>query len=164
MEENIRENIYYKGTRKGGASLRDPRFVYHMGLNVHPHPDLSSQLCSEGIHLARDMVSLRRLAPGYEEVYECRAGVILAEDSEKIRVSYCFVDKKLEIPLDWSKICPGIPLNPICGMDWIKEHYNKFTQDDYDKLGITIKTDRSEVTLTAKNKVKDMRTVMGSLK
>lgn len=165
MEENeIRPNIYYKATRKGGVSIYDRHFIYHMGLNIHTAPDKGSTICSEGIHLAKNMADLCRLASGYEEVYECRAGVILAEDMEKIRVAYCFVDKQVEIPIDWSKVCPGIPSNPLCGMDWVKEHYNHFTQEDYDKLGITIKTDRREVTITAKNKLKDVRTVIGSLK
>ena len=99
-----------------------------------------------------------------EEVVIVSSTIHEAEDMEKIRVAYCFVDKQVEIPIDWSKVCPGIPSNPLCGMDWVKEHYNHFTQEDYDKLGITIKTDRREVTITAKNKLKDVRTVIGSLK
>jgi hypothetical protein len=86
-------------------------------------------------------------------------GVILAEDFEKVRVAYCFLIRQLSGLLDFP-----LPQNPLCGTAWLEKHSMDFTWDDFNKLGITIKTDKREVTLKAAMKSKDIRTVISSIK
>lgn len=153
------ENRYYKGTKKGGVSFHDSAFVYHLGLNEQPNPDKTSKICSQGIHLAKDMQSLRRLCPDAEEIYECRTGVILAEDTEKVRVTYCFLDKQITKPLDFLGSAPI----PICGFDWLNKHGKDFKQEDYEALSMTVKTEKHTLTIKAGVNPLNLKTAMSAI-
>jgi hypothetical protein len=142
---------WYKATRKGGVSFRDPTFVYHLGMNVHPEPDKSNTLCSRGIHLAN-----------WEEIYIVEPGVILAEDDDKARVASCFVIRMLstnEIGID--KIEPST--EPLCGWDWLKKHSNDITQSMWNEQGIEIIADRNKVNIKATVKPKDIKVAIGAV-
>jgi hypothetical protein len=154
------KNRYYKGTRKGGVSFHDSAFVYHLGLNEQLNPDKSSAICSQGIHLAKDMQSLKRLCPDAEEIYEARAGVILSEDEEKIRVAYCFLIKQIDKPPDFLGSGPI----PICGFDWLNKHEKEFTQADYEALGMTVKTDNHTLTIKAGINPRNLKTALSAIK
>lgn len=156
LAESIAQTVYYKGTRKGGVSYHDKSFVYHMGLNVHPRPDKTNTLCSDGIHLAKhksDLTLFCGTTP--EEVYECRAGVIYAEDNDKVRVGYCFVDRLIQ-----PEFLAIVPENTLCGAAWLKEHWGDHTQAEIDSLGMEVITPRSTVTVKAKMTAKNVRTAV----
>lgn len=149
------QEIYYKGTRKGMCSYYDKNFVYKMGLNVHPHPDKSAAVCGSGIHLAKSLAALKQLQPKAEEIYECKAGIIYGEDETKVRVGYCWIIRQVVEPVQIK-----FPENVLCGVEWLKAHYNDHTQQEIDNLGIEVITDRSKTTLKAGMKVGNIRTAM----
>ena len=92
-------DIYFKATRKGGVSFHDRAFVYHLGQNVHPKPDREDDgACGRGIHLAKTLNDARAFAAnegGNVEYYTAEAGVILGEDSYKVRCASCVILKQL---------------------------------------------------------------------
>lgn len=151
------KEVYYKGTRKGGVSFYDRNFVFHLGLNVHPNPDKNSAtLCGEGIHLAKSLVTLKDLCPRPVEIYEARAGVILAEDNIKVRVAYCFLDKLIStdgFPTVLS-VAKGIP---ICGQDWLNRHASDISQADIDNLKLEVISDKHKFKVGLSMKAKDRK-------
>ncbi len=92
---------YIKATRGNGVSGFDPKFIYHEGINIHPNPDTSYKVCSDGIHLAVDIMTARNYVSEAIEFYLARPiGKIYGRDSNKIRVGKC---RLWRIPDDFVK-------------------------------------------------------------
>jgi len=142
---------YFKGTRKGGISFYDRKFIYHLGLNVHPSPDRRSDIsCGAGLHLAKSLSALDSLAPGAEEIYLAEPGVILAEDVGKVRVAYCWLRRQLsqkEIATIRATESPKTD-KYLCGDDWFRKHALDVTMEDIEKQTIEITGGRVRLTLT----------------
>jgi len=174
---------YYKLTKEGGVSYYDNGFVYNLGLNVHPCPNkLSQSSCGEGLHLAKTIGEGRKNVPYADaEVYMARPGVILGEDSTKVRCAYIWLDRLLtldeikeveksemttkEAKKQLEKMLRGLPPAPLCGQDWIKEHGLDFTDEDFRKLTLTVAVDgKQTMTIRPNLKKKEMRTVLAALK
>lgn len=156
MDINAQEmqQFYYKGTRKGMVSCADSTFIYTMGLNTHPNPDKSTTVCSQGIHLAKDIPTLKKLCKNAEEYYLAKAGVIYGEDDEKVRVGYCWIISRL-----WTVDVP-LPKAPICGEDWFLKHLGDHSQEEIDNLKLELITDKSKTTISAGMTLKNIRTAL----
>jgi len=178
---------YYKATLAGGESQRadknDSKFVYRLGLNVHPNPDKTSDLpCGEGIHLAKSIETAFIYSPDATEVYEAKPGVILGEDCDKVRVAYCFITRKVpEKEISEAKrkrkeakekqlieekkrqefiTLYGCEPPSLPGEDWLKKHVHDITWEDYNKQTLTVVSGNSKLTLSAKMKAKDIRVAL----
>lgn len=113
----MEQEIYYKATRAGGVSGHDRDFIYKLGLNVHPHPDKEDiSACGVGIHLAKTEEAAKRYVPSWKQIYEAKAGVILGEDHDKIRVTHCFLTRLMASP---DLVFPQRPT--LCD-EWLKKH------------------------------------------
>jgi hypothetical protein len=151
MPDEASQEYYYKGTNKGMVSEYDRRFVYHLGLNVHPDPDKSDVVCGRGIHLAKDVSTVKK----YAEVYRVKAGIIYGEDYSKIRVGHCWVIDRINP----DAIPPGIG-EPLCGSEWLNKHIGDHTQAEIDALGMEIITERHHTTVKAGMTAKNLRTAL----
>ena len=141
---------YFKGTHKNGLSFYDHKFIYHLGLNVHPSPDRSNIICGAGLHLAKSLAALDELAPKAEEIYLAEPGVILAEDNEKVRVAYCWLRRQLS-QKEIATIRATEPKKTdkyLCGDDWFRKHALDVTMADIEKQTIEITGGRVRLTLT----------------
>jgi len=88
--------IYIKATLKNGTSYNTPTITYEPGIIVHPNPDRKSKnSCGVGIHLAKSLRSSKHFVPKAEEFYFAEPGVILGEDSEKVRCASCRIVRRL---------------------------------------------------------------------
>ena len=166
------QEIYYKATRKDGTSYRDPSFSYHLGLNIHPNPDRKSEsACGEGLHLGKTIVDALTYTEDDAEIYLARAGVILGEDSTKIRCSYCWLDRKLSVEETTEvkkehkhrqEMAAG-KIDPLFGNDWLQKHGLDYTQADIDNLTLTVTSGKREVTVKNKLKRKDLKVVLSTV-
>lgn len=163
------QEYYYKATLDNKTSSYDQKFVYREGLNVHPNPSKYSHLvCGEGLHLAKTIKLARRIVRGAKEFYLARAGVILAEDDEKIRCAYIWLDKQLT-PAEIAKIekeeAMGIKQGailtastpPLCGRDWLDKHGLDITEADITKLRLEVKSPTHTFSLGLRMKPKDRK-------
>ena len=172
---------YYKATLAGGVSQHEPVIVYHLGLNVHPNPDKkSTDSWGEGIHLAKTIKATWGYVPDATEIYEAEAGVILGEDDDKIRVSYCWLTRLIPkeewvTELEQAKadaerqakereILKGIKPPPICGMEWLENHRGDITWDDWNKQTLEVSSDRHKITISAKLKRKDLKIILAGMR
>ena len=90
------QKYYFKATRANGVSGYDDQFHYKLGLNVHPAPDKSNDAsCGIGIHLAKTLTAAQHYVPRATEYYLAKAGVILGEDTKKIRCDSCFLIRQI---------------------------------------------------------------------
>ena len=166
--------LYYKATMSDGVSCYDRNFKYNIGLNIHPKPNKSSSLpCGGGLHLAKTLRVAKKLTSGASEFYLARAGVILAEDDEKIRCSYVWLDKlltKKEMNLIEQEeltnhekeerrkaMLVGLPKVPLCGQDWIDDHWFDITSDDINALRLEVKSGNYKFSIGMAMKVKDRK-------
>ena len=130
------DNIYFKATKANGVSGHDPSLVYKLGLNVHPCPDkISNAACGVGIHLAKTVELAKRFVKGWKEIYEAKAGVIIGEDSEKVRVTHCFLTRLIDVA---DIQFPNHPC--LCGDEWLTLHAFDVTTDQILQQGIEIKS------------------------
>ncbi len=154
---------WYKATRKFGVSIYDHNFVYSLGMNIHPNPDRSNKLCSQGIHLAKTLEATKRLSKEWEEIYLAEPGVILAEDEEKARVASCFIIRKLNDDEVHNGIMNHIFLqNPLCGWDWIRKHGN-ITQSIWEQQMIEIVAGNNKLKLKANVNPRDIRNAISAI-
>ena len=144
--------FYYKGTRAGMVSYYDSSFVYKYGLNIHPDPDKSSQVCSKGIHLAKSLKS--KVIKNAQEVYLARPGVIYGEDDEKIRTGHCWLIAKID-PVTYTP-----PKNLLCEQEWLEEHLCDHTQEEIENLEMEIAAGEEHFRFNAKTKAKELRTAL----
>jgi hypothetical protein len=85
-----------KATMKDGRSYNTPTITYKIGIVSHPNPDRkSADSCGVGIHLAKTLRSAKHFVPKAEEFYFAEPGVILGEDSEKVRCASCRIVRRL---------------------------------------------------------------------
>jgi len=78
---------YFKATLDGGVSGYDPTYIHHEGINKHPNPDKSKQICSAGVHLAISLEVARNYVENATEFYVAKPiGKIYGRDKTKIRV------------------------------------------------------------------------------
>ena len=169
MSDNDRTQVFYiKATLDGGVSAATfkPVIHYKLGMNKHPKPDTSATLCSAGIHLAKTVKAAKKLCNGATEFYLATPGKIYAEDGEKLRTNRCNILMKLdnkmlfllggiEFPGDWV-----VPDNPICGQEWLSEHWMDITQDDIDNQTLSVSCDRHTFTIKNKLNKKGIRKVL----
>jgi len=146
------QEIYYKATRANGVSGRDSSFVYHLGLNVHPNPDKKSKAtCGEGIHLAKTIIAAKKYVPNWKEIYEAKAGVILGEDDDKIRVTHCFLLRRIS-PVDIT-----YPKRPSLCDDWVNKHARDITPEMIASQTLEISNNGKRLTLNLGMKKKDRK-------
>ena len=81
----MRLQYFIKATLEEGIAGYDHSTKYHMGENKHPAPDLSPEVCSQGIHLARNIGAATWYVSDAKEFYLAKAGSILGQDETKIR-------------------------------------------------------------------------------
>ncbi len=165
-EQSPAPNIYYKGTKTGGLSYQCkyvPKIVYKLGLIEHPSPDKSSKLCSDGIHMAKSIEALRGMGMAKEEIWECEAGTIYAEDSQKVRVGYCFVKKLIQTGPKPTPPWGSLPTDPLCGREWLEAHYFDHTKEEIESLGMVVTTGRQTITVKSKIKPNDLRTAIKAI-
>ncbi len=184
MDEVITPNIYYKGTLARSVAKYDGKFVYNLGMNTHPNPDKkSTAACGAGLHLWKTLE--KAIYEGYPEIYEAKAGVILGEDTEKVRCANVFLVRRLtddeiaainraaenkrieaqklkDAESSYSKL--GLPYNCFVDSEWIKKSLATFSQSDYEKLGIEITTPKRKVTITTKLPAKDRKQILEAIK
>ncbi len=171
---------YYKATKAGGVSCYDATFVYHEGLNVHPNPDKRSErVCptegsGAGICLAKSLRAAKSYGPKATEFYYAEPGVILGEDSYKVRVAYFFLGKRLseddlrEITMQENQaaeledLLKNIHPPPICGENWLLHHGRDITWEDYNKMTMEVSTDHHRMTLGTRLKPKELRTALAA--
>lgn len=85
-----------KATMKDGRSYNTPTITYKKGIVAHPNPDRKSKdSCGVGIHLAKTLRVANLFVPRAEEFYFAEPGVILGEDSEKVRCASCRIIRRL---------------------------------------------------------------------
>jgi len=78
---------YFKATLRGGRSGYDPTYIHREGINKHPCPDKSKQICSAGVHLAISLEGARNYVENATEFYVAKPiGKIYGRDKTKIRV------------------------------------------------------------------------------
>ena len=93
---------YFKATLDGGQSGYDPTYIHHEGINKHPNPDKSNQVCSTGVHLAVSLEEARRYVEAATEFYLAKPiGKIYGRDDTKIRVGDYYLWR---IPADLIKV------------------------------------------------------------
>lgn len=166
------QEYYYKATLINKMSHYDRSFSYREGLNIHPDPNKhSSPVCSEGFHLAKTLKAARYYAPRATEFYLARAGVILAEDDDKIRCSYIWLGRllseeeirerdRVEMSVkekEQRMQAVGSPSAPLCGQDWLDEHAFDVTQADINALRLEVTTDRHRFSIGLNTKAKDRK-------
>jgi hypothetical protein len=175
-------DIYYKATMKGGKTQNG--YIYKIGLNTEPESDSeSTESCGNGLHLAKKLTFAKHFYT--DEIYEAKAGVILGEDENKIRCSYVWIIRQLskeeisrievselsvmdrQNKLDKIKDEYGLNrgIEPICGMKWIEEHGLDITQEMYDLLTMSVKSEHHEVTLKNNHKLskKDIKQAIAAV-
>ena len=158
------QEYYYKATLANKTSSYDRSFTYREGLNVHPHPDKYPHLiCGEGLHLAKTLKLSKHIVPQATEFYLARAGVILAEDFEKIRCAYIWLDKQLtpeeiqKIDGEEEWVLKGVTTEPLCGKDWFSKHALDITQVDIDALRLEVKSPKHTFSIGLGMKPKDRK-------
>lgn len=166
------QEYYYKATLANKMSHYDRLFSYREGLNIHPDPNKHNHpVCSEGFHLAKTLKAARNYVPGATEFYLARAGVILAEDDDKIRCSYIWLGRLLsreevrEIDRVEMSVkereqrmrAVGSPSALLCGQDWLDKHAFDITQVDINALRLEVKTDRHKFSIGLNTKAKDRK-------
>lgn len=173
---------YYKATLANGVSGYDQNFSYKLGINTHPNPDRKGKsACGEGTHLAKTIKAAKKYVPKAKEFYLAEAGVILGEDEDKIRCASCNIIKKLtqkevggiedeqrteeertairrKLLRDFSTI------QPLCGENWLFEHYSDVTQEEIDAQRLIISTARGKVSLSPVLSKKDIRQALSTVK
>jgi len=147
------QEIYYKATKAKGVSGYDPNFIYHLGINAHPNPDRkSNDACGEGIHLAKSIEIAKSLCSDWKEIYEAKAGVILGEDSKKIRVASCVLVRRIEHSDFKMPNCPSL------NDEWLDKHLYDITPDDIANQTLEIiEDDKVKICLKASMRKKDAR-------
>ena len=94
------QHYFFKATLDGGRAGYDKNFIYHLGLNTHPCPDMiSKNPCGIGIHLARNISRALQYVPDATEFYLATPYKILGSDEEKVRTDSCEI--LLLIPRDY---------------------------------------------------------------
>jgi len=152
------QEIYYKATRANGVSGRDPLFIYHIGINIHPNPDRkNTAACGIGIHLAKTIDIAKKYVPGWKEIYEAKAGVILGEDKEKVRCASCQLTRLISSP----KI--KFPKRPCLCEEWFNKHYLDITSEDIAKQTLEIHSGGQKMTITTKMKKRDRQHLIKSV-
>jgi len=151
------EEIYYKATRANGVSGRDRTFVYHFGLNVHPSPDKKNKnACGEGIHLAKSIEAAKKYVPNWKEIYEAKAGVILGEDVDKIRVTHCFLTRLVSSP------DIRFPKRPSLCDNWLDKHALDITMEQILAQTLEIEAPNHKTHITLGFKKKDRKHLIGA--
>ena len=62
------------------------------------------------------------------------------------------------------KMLRGLPPSLLCGQDWIDQHASDFTQEDFENLTITVKSDKRQVTFKNKLNRKELKVAIASVK
>jgi hypothetical protein len=178
-------DVYYKATKDNGVSsntdlkTKQP-LVYKLGTNIHPNPNRkSNDACGSGIHLSKTLTKCFSFVKDATEFYLAYSGVILGEDSEKVRCASCFIVKKLtpdeikdiqtnelterEREKRWVDIKTGLPPNRFVPDDWILKSALHFTQDDFNKQSIEIKTPNRTTRITNAVPSKDHKFVLSQI-
>jgi hypothetical protein len=164
------EPYYIKATLEKGKSATEgrgmPSIKYKLGIVIHPDPDkVTSSSCGSGIHLAKSLKMAKYYCPNAKEFYLAHPGVILGEDSNKVRCASCEILKRLsetEIR-EYEKLEEsqqekmkreerlrqrlgsvyengGLP-----GKDWLAQHGNDISQEDIDNQILEIFRDNKRV-------------------
>lgn len=160
-------DLYFKTTRRGGKSETAPHIIYRVGMVVHPDPDRESKsACGKGIHLWKTLKEAERffVSGAEKEIYLASPGVILGEDSTKIRCASCDIIKKLrksdkkqymseeekaeEIAfresakqqklLEFRRSLGINGVDPLCGVKWVERNIGVVTQEDIDKCRLEV--------------------------
>jgi len=141
---------------------------------VHPAPDKSTDPCAAGIHLARTLEFLfkQKLVV---EFYEAYPGVILGEDSEKVRCASCYIIRRIpdaEIAdykvrqmaaRDREALLKKLNMqgnNFLVDQDWIIKSATTFTEADFNKLSIEVKGPHRTITMTTKFPTKEGKAIL----
>ncbi len=171
---------YYKATLKNGIAKWNNSFKYKLGLNIDPNADKRDGVCVAGIHLSKRVTVAREYLGSSEgDIYEAESGVILGEDSEKIRVAYCWLTRllskdewltaeerkakelakaeaeRLAFKTLWGVNPPSLP-----GIQWLNEHGKDISWEDWNKQTLEVSSDRDKITVYAKIKPKDIKTAL----
>jgi hypothetical protein len=166
------DEYYYKATRSDGSSYYggEPVIIYKEGMIIHPAPDRKSDAsCGAGIHLAKTLGFAKRYCITGGRIFLAKAGVILGEDSEKVRCASCFVVRELsaddikraENEAELQKKLGAVwATGGLCGKDWLIQHLNDVTQEDIDNQGLELITNNHKVVLKAGMKKGNIKTAL----
>lgn len=178
--------VYYKATGKDGRSYHDHNYIYHIGLNELPvylrhQAKASTAICYTGLHLAKDEEGLSKLRlDDFDELYEALPGVILSEDSNKVRCLYVWLTRKLtdaEISVikykikridkiqDICRVYSKKNLEPLCGWDWLINNGTAISQADINNQSIVISSGNRTIKMknNPKLKTKDVKRAIASV-
>ena len=189
-QRKTKMEVYYKATLKDGfakealAYTQKP-YQYHIGLNVLPDWKWkSTEPCGHGLHLGKFLKDWYGEEPPpsshsqyyLTEFYIARPGVILGEDSVKVRCGYVFLDRRLtreecrgivkreqeDIALErgMDNFMRSLPTSRFVDDDWIKHSRRTFTQADYEAQGMTVITPTRTMTLKTTHKKGEIRTAL----
>jgi len=93
---------YIKATRDNMTANYDG-YQYKMGVNKHPYPDTSDELCSRGFHLACTPRGALQYVYKATEFYLCTARKVYARGYDKIRCREVNILWRIPMPEEFSK-------------------------------------------------------------